>query len=90
MEFPDRNYCVLKIPLFTYSLSGRDTTKWVNRMLRSIGEAPVLYDSLQTQLSVNNLQAQIQNMGYLRASVHAENNILCAPRANLFYPSRRL
>ena len=43
-----RWFSALKIPLYTYSLSGRDTTRWINRTLRSIGEAPVLYDSLQT------------------------------------------
>jgi outer membrane protein assembly factor BamA len=57
--------------LATYSLSGRDTTKWINRMLRSIGEAPVLYDSASTRRSMADLQMQLVNMGYLRASVDA-------------------
>ena len=70
-----RWFSAIKIPLYTYSLSGRDTTRWLNRMLRSIGEAPMLYDSVQTRQSVNSLQVQIQNMGYLRASVDAENTI---------------
>ena len=61
----------VKIPLATYSLSGRDTTKWINRMLRSIGEAPVLYDSASTRRSMADLQMQLVNMGYLRASVDA-------------------
>jgi outer membrane protein assembly factor BamA len=68
-----RWFSTLKIPLYTYSLSGRDSAKWVNRMLRSIGEAPMLYDSLQTMQSVRSLQVQMQNMGYLRAYVHTEN-----------------
>lgn len=33
-----RWFSAVKIPLATYSLSGRDTTKWINRVLRSIGE----------------------------------------------------
>ena len=68
-----RWFSAIKIPLYTYSLSGRDTSRWVNRMLRNIGEAPVLYDSAQTLLSIKSLQAQIQNMGYLRATVDADN-----------------
>ena len=70
-----RWFSAIKIPLYTYSLSGRDTSQWFNRMLRSIGEAPMLYDSVQTRQSVNSLQIQIQNMGYLRACVDAEKII---------------
>ncbi len=59
----------LKVPLRTYSLSGRDTTKWINRALRTIGEAPVIYDSVQTRLSMQSIQQQLMNKGYLRATV---------------------
>lgn len=61
----------IKVPLATYSLSGRDTTKWMNRILRSVGEAPVLYDSISTRRSMEDLLAQLVNMGFLRASVDA-------------------
>ena len=61
----------IKVPLATYSLSGRDTTKWLNRMLKSIGEAPVLYDSMSTRKSMEDMQMQLVNMGFLRASVDA-------------------
>ena len=36
-----RWFSLMKIPLGVYSLSGRDTTKWLNRMLQRIGEQPV-------------------------------------------------
>ncbi len=58
-----------KLALQTYSLSGRDTTKWVNRMLRSIGEPPVVYDSLMAERSIADLTAALQNQGYLNARV---------------------
>lgn len=64
-----RWFSALKIPLYTYNLSGRDTTKWINRALRSIGEAPVIYDSLQTLQSMKSIQQQLMNKGYLRADV---------------------
>ena len=70
-----RWFSAAKIPLATYSLSGRDTTRWLNRMLRSIGEAPVLYDSLSTQSSAANLEMQMRNKGYLRATVDVDNTI---------------
>jgi len=68
-----RWFSTAKLPLATYSLSGRDTTKWFNRFLRSIGEPPQLYDSASTRASMEILQTQLQNMGYLRASVDVYN-----------------
>ncbi len=67
-----RWFSAWKLALATYSLSGRDTTKWINRMLRSIGEPPVIYDSLRTQRSVTDLQAELQNRGYLSARVEMD------------------
>lgn len=64
-----RWFSLLKLPLYTYSLSGRDTTKWINRFLRNIGEAPVLLDTTQVLLSCRDLRQAIQNMGYLQADV---------------------
>ena len=64
-----RWFSTVKIPLYTYSLSGRDTTKWINRTLRSIGEQPLIYDSAQTILSMKNIQQQLMNKGYLNAEV---------------------
>ena len=63
-----RWFSTAKLPLKTYSLSGRDTTKWINRMLRNMGEPPELYDSIQTLQSLQSLQTQMQNLGYLRAT----------------------
>jgi outer membrane protein assembly factor BamA len=64
-----RWFSAAKIPLATYSLSGRDTSKWVNRLLRSMGEPPQLYDSASAIKSGEALLAQLQNLGYLRASI---------------------
>ena len=49
-------FSLVRIPLATYSLSGRDSASWVNRALRNLGEPPVLYDSLQAALSINDLK----------------------------------
>lgn len=64
-----RWFSTVKIPLATYSLSGRDTTKWINRVLKSMGEPPVIFDSLRTARSAADLKAELNNEGYLGASV---------------------
>lgn len=68
-------FSLFKIPLGIYDLSGRDTTKWINRTLRRIGEQPVLYDSLQNSLSCRNLKAALHDMGYLQAEVSTDTLI---------------
>ncbi|MBQ4386401.1 MAG: BamA/TamA family outer membrane protein [Prevotella sp.] len=64
-----RWFSAVKIPLYTYSLSGRDTTRWLNRTLRAIGEAPVIYDSALTRQSMQNILLQVRNKGFLQAQV---------------------
>ena len=60
---------LVKIPLGAYALSGRDTTKWINRKLQDIGESPVLFDSLQTEQTCRDLAEVLHGMGYVRAGV---------------------
>ncbi len=62
-------FSTFKIPLGVYAMSGRDTTRWINRTLRNIGEAPVLYDTLQAALTCSDLLTAMQNMGYMSARV---------------------
>lgn len=65
-------FSLFKIPLGTYSLAGNDTTKWINKTLRKIGEKPVLFDTLQARLSCEDLKAAMQNMGYMNARVELQ------------------
>ena len=67
-----RWFSTLKIPLATYSLSGRDTTKWINRTLKAIGEPPVVYDSLQAAKTCEDMRLALCNKGYLSAKVDVE------------------
>lgn len=67
-----RWFSTMKIPLATYSLAGRDTSRWINRTLMSMGEAPVLFDSLQTRKTCEDLRLALCNKGYLAAMVDAE------------------
>lgn len=59
----------LKVPLGFYSMSGADTTKWINRTLRNWGQAPVVYDSVLTARTVEDITAAVRNEGFLNAQV---------------------
>ncbi len=58
-----------KLQLDVYNLAGRDTTKWINRQLLKIGEAPEIYDESLTQSSMQQLQRAMENKGYFNAQV---------------------
>ncbi len=68
-------FSLFKIPLGTYSLAGRDTTRWLNRTLRRIGEEPVIYDSVQARQSVEDMRTALNNMGYMHASVSLDTRV---------------
>lgn len=70
-----RWFSLFKIPLGTYAMAGEDTTKWINRTLRRMGEEPVLYDSVQAHLSSEDLTVAMQNMGYMNATVDVEKKV---------------
>lgn len=65
-------FSLFKIPLGTYALSGSDTTKWINKTLRSIGEDPVLFDSAQAERTCADLEAAMHNIGYTQAKASFE------------------
>jgi outer membrane protein assembly factor BamA len=70
-----RWFSLMKIPLGTYSLAGRDTSKWINRALQSLGESPIVYDSLQAKQTCEDLRTALQNMGYMQASVDVQKKV---------------
>ncbi len=60
---------LFKTQLHIYSLSGRDSTKWINKALRRVGDAPVIFSDLETCLTQDELKKSINNRGYMSASV---------------------
>lgn len=58
-----------KLRLDIYNMSGKDSSKWWNRWIRKIGEPPVIYDSLATKTSVDQLRKALVNKGFLEATV---------------------
>ena len=63
-----RWFSAIKLPLGVYAMAGRDSS-WLNRTLRQMGEAPVIYDTLQAEITCRDLQQALQNKGYLDAQV---------------------
>lgn len=63
-----RWFSTFKIPLGVYSMAGKDSS-WINRTLRAMGEAPVIYDTLLARKTCEDLQLALQNKGYLDAQV---------------------
>ena len=65
-------FSLLKVPMYTYSLSGLDSTKWGNRVLRRLGEKPVVYSHRLAEATRLNIQQMLLNEGYLHAAVDLE------------------
>lgn len=62
----------LDMNLAIYNLSGRDTSKWINRMLRKIGEEPVIFDPAKNERSRLTLENLMINQGYFNAIVQED------------------
>ena len=58
----------VKVPLGVYLLAGRDSN-WVTKLIKMIGEAPVVYDTTLAKLSCEDLKQALVNKGYLDAEV---------------------
>lgn len=78
-------FSAAKIPLGIYSLSGRDTTKWINRTLRAMGEEPVVFDSIQSDESSRSLCSELQNKGYLGAYVKLDKQYKRKKKVDISY-----
>ncbi len=63
----------IRMGLGIYNLAGKDSTKKFNKFLKKIGEEPVIYNEALTSISTQQLQMQLQNKGYINATV--QNNV---------------
>ena len=68
-------FSIFKVPLGMYALSSKDTTKWINRTFQNIGEAPVIFDSLQAWQTRDDLTQALHNTGYMNAQVDIETKV---------------
>ncbi len=58
-----------KLQLGVYNLSGSDSSRWYNKWLRRLGQAPVVYDPDMTDASKRQLTQALVNRGYMDATV---------------------
>ena len=68
----NRLWGVLGLDLAVYNLSGQDTSKWINRALRNMGQPPVLFDSLAVGQSVYSMERWLFSKGYFDAEVDSQ------------------
>lgn len=57
-----------KVRLKIYNMAGSDSS-WINRTVRKMGEAPVIFSQSQTATSAGQLKKEMNNLGYLNAEV---------------------
>ncbi len=65
----------LKVPLYIYDWSGADSTKWYNKMLRRIGDEPVIYNEEYARQSAQEMQKTLHNWGYMQGEVEQQQVI---------------
>lgn len=70
-----RWFSAVPVPLSVYCLSGTDSTRRFNRFLRRLGEAPVIYDSIQSRRTCVNMEQAVRSMGYLNARVERDERV---------------
>ena len=62
-------FSLFRFPLYIYSASGMDSTKWINRFWRKLGDAPVIYSKDAAQETQQEIEKAVRNMGYMGAVV---------------------
>jgi outer membrane protein assembly factor BamA len=65
-------FSLTKVPMHLYCLSGRDSSKWMNRFIRKIGDAPVIYDASLAERTRGEVQKAVRNKGYMGATVEVD------------------
>ena len=78
-------FSLIKTQLYVYNLSGRDSTKWGNKFLRRIGDAPVIYSEDEAKRSEEEITKAVHNMGYMAATVKRSTKIKKEKRLKLYY-----
>ena len=78
-------FSLFKLPMHIYCASGSDSTKWMNRFLRRLGDAPVIYDRAKAVETQTEMQKAIQNMGYMGATVRLKEDRISNNKVRVKY-----
>ncbi len=68
-QTPNKRIFGSRFYLGLYNLSNINKTRWPHKWLRDIGEAPVIYDSISTVKSRDQIQSYIESKGYFDSKV---------------------
>ena len=80
-----RMFWLNKTQLQIYSLSGKDSSRWINRQLKKMGEPPVIFDSALVYKTDVELQKFFVNKGYIKVNVTSETQIKRKKKINVTY-----
>ena len=69
VQSPNTAWFGMRVPMKIYTLSGTDTSKWTCRLFRKLGEAPVLYDSVKSGRTMDDIRRVLGNAGYMKSDV---------------------
>lgn len=75
---------LFRFHLGLYNLSGRNESRKLNKWLRSIGEAPVIYDSVAKERTISQMELYLQNKGFYESRVR-DSVVLKKRRAEVHY-----
>lgn len=62
-------FSLVKLPMYVYGAAGTDSTKWMNRFLYRIGDAPRIYDPELAEETRLQIEQAVRNMGYMSGLV---------------------
>lgn len=68
-------FSLVKLPMYIYCASGKDSTKWINKLLRKMGDAPRIYNPSVAEETRMQILSAVQNKGYLGAEVVLEEKL---------------
>ncbi len=74
-QSPNVKWFGAKVPMRIYCASNPNSKSWTSKLLRKIGEEPVLFDTLRTQRTIEDIEQVLSNAGYMHSSVELVNDI---------------
>lgn len=65
---PNKRFLGINFYAWVYSLANPQSSSWLNRMARRIGEEPIIYDSVMSSRSVRDMDLYMYGSGFLQAN----------------------
>lgn len=62
-------FSLIRMQLYVYNWSGKNQNLFINRVLRRLGDAPVIYNEKETERTREEITKAVRNTGYMSATV---------------------